>query len=659
MMKKLIALLLAGAMCAGLLAGCGGGNNGGNVGTPNDTPAPSQSTAPAEDGDKEPAGSILDKVGTIDPVNEWDQYNDLIDEIRTTTDFAHRVDLMHQAEDMLMSTGAVLPLYYYTDPYMARGMSNFWTNPYGFKFFMFTKMDNGSDTLRLMIASEPAKLDPALNSSVDGAILAITSFAGLCSYDASGATVLDVAESYTVDEAKRFVDRYFIDAEGNETQVAIDEKLPDDGSVVDVKTVSQVVSKDTPDPENPLTDVGVTEVYHFTLKPDLKWSNGDKLDANDFLYSWNRLVNPLTGADYAYMMDVIDRKEDGSLNLEVSDDGLTLSIALVSPCPYFMDLCAFPAYFPVHQASVEAADPNGTNPGAWALEAGFVTNGAFTLESWSHDSSMTYVKNPNYHRADEVTLEKMEFMLSSDDSAIWSAYESGNLDFIDSIPTDMMGEAKARPEYFCDPQLGNYYVGFNVNSKLFEGKTVQQANAMRQAFALLVDRDYIVENIGQADQVPAGAFIPAGMADGNGGIFHSDEWDYYDPSPEDINDNVELARELLEYAGYEFDEDGMLSDATPISMEYLVNSGTGNEAVAVALQADFGEIGVEMSIKPVDWNVFLEERKQGNFDIAREGWLADFNDPINMLEMWTTASGNNDCQFGRYEGWKADFGVAE
>lgn len=600
MMKKLIALLLAGAMCAGLLAGCGG-NNGGDAGAPNGTPAPSQSQAPVEDNNEPAGGSILDQVGKIDPVNEWGQYNDLIDEIRTTTDFAHRVDLMHQAEDILMSTGAVIPLYYYTDPYMARGMSNYWTNPYGFKFFMFTKLDNGSDTLRLNVASEPDKLDPALNSSVDGAILAITAFAGLCSYDASGATVLDVADTYSV------------------------------------------------------SDDGMT--YTFTLKPDLKWSNGDKLDANDFAYSWNRLVDPQTGADYAYMMDVIARNDEGNLDLQVSEDGLTLTIQLISPCPYFMDLCAFPAYFPVHQASVEAADPSGTNPGAWALEAGFVSNGAFTLDAWNHESSMTYVKNPNYHRADEVTLAKMEFMLSSDDSAIWAAYESGNLDFIDTIPTDMMGEAKARPEYFCDPQLGNYYVGFNVKSKLFEGKTVEQANAMRLAFSLLIDRDYIVETIGQADQVPAGAFIPAGMADGNGGIFHSDEWDYYDPSPADIEDNVAMARELLEFAGFEFGEDGKLTET--LSMEYLVNTSSGNVAIAEALQADFNEIGVDMSIKQVEWNVFLNERKQGNFDIAREGWLADFNDPINMLEMWTTASGNNDCQFGRYEGWKADFGVAE
>ena len=184
-MKKLIALLLAGVMCAGLLAGCGGDNK----------PAETQ---PAESAPAETAtAGVPEGVGTIDPVNGWGAYDDLITEIKTTTDFAKRVELMHEAEDILMSTGAILPLYYYTDPYMAKDyLTGFHTNPYGFKFFMFSELGNGSDTLRLCIASEPDKLDPALNSTVDGAVLAVNSFAGLATYAADGSVVLDLADSY-------------------------------------------------------------------------------------------------------------------------------------------------------------------------------------------------------------------------------------------------------------------------------------------------------------------------------------------------------------------------------------------------------------------------------------------------------------------------------
>ena len=118
------------------------------------------------------------------------------------------------------------------------------------------------------------------------------------------------------------------------------------------------------------------------------------------------------------------------------------------------------------------------------------------------------------------------------------------------------------------------------------------------------------------------------------------------------NQDGDNMQKLLEEAGYKF-ENGVLSSETPISIEYLTNQSSGHIAVAESMQQDFAAVGIEMTIQVQDWNVFLEERKAGNFDFAREGWIADFNDPINMLEMWTTVSGNNDCQYGRYEGWDA------
>ena len=141
------------------------------------------------------------------------------------------------------------------------------------------------------------------------------------------------------------------------------------------------------------------------------------------------------------------------------------------------------------------------------------------------------------------------------------------------------------------------------------------------------------------------------MADGNGGVFKSDATaeGYYDPYAinNDYDGTVAQAIELLQAAGYEFNDDGTLSDATPIQLEYLTNESTGHVAIAESIQQDLAVVGIELTIATQDWNVFLEERKNGNFDFAREGWIADFNDPINMLEMWITESGNNDCQFGR------------
>ena len=523
---------------------------------------------------------------------DWTEYNNLIAEIKSTTDFAKRVEMMHQAEDMLMDTGAIVPIYYYNDLYMAReGLTGYYSNAYATKFFMYADFGENT-TLRLQLSSEPDKLDPALNSSVDGACLAANSFGGLYTYDANGELTPNFATGYEVSED------------------------------------------------------GLT--YTFAIRDGLKWSDGSDLNANDFVYSWKRAAAPATAADYSYMFDGIAGYPD-DLQVAASEDGKTFTVTLKSPCAYMLDLAAFPTFFPVQQACVEAsATPD--NPGAWALEAGFVSSGAFTLESWDHNKSMVYVKNPNYWNAENVKLERLEFMLSDDDTAIFAAYQNGDLDFIDGVPNDQISALKENPEFHIVDELGTYYVIFNVKSDLFAGKTVEQAAAMRKALSLLIDRQYIIDTCGQTEQKIATSFIPAGMLNGNGGIFKDAEgWKY--PNGADgyyaEEPNVEEAIELLKSAGYEFDANNQLSASTPISFEYLTNTSSGHIAIAECLQQDFAQIGINMTIKNIDWAVFLEERKQGNFGIARNGWIADFNDPINMLEMWTTESGNNDAQFGR------------
>ncbi len=449
-------------------------------------------------------------------------------------------------------------------------------------------------TLKINLASEPDYLDPALNTSVDGGCLAVNSFVGLHTYDAEGTLIPALASEYSVSE--------------DET------------------------------------------VYTFSLI-ESKWSNGDELTAKDFVYSWNRVVDTATAADYSYLFDIIAKNDDGTLKVEATDD-YTLVVTLTNPCPYFLDLTAFPTFYPVHQASVEAANPDGTNPGAWAQEAGFVCNGAYTLESWSHEESMVYVKNENYYDAANVTMEKLEFMLSADDTAIYAAYNSNDLDFIDTVPNDEIAAVIDSEEFYIVDNLGTYYIGFNVNDSLFEGKTVEEANKMREAISLMVDRDYIAETIGQSGQIPADTFVPVGMADGNGGVFNTtdDEYSYYDASETGLA-QAEKAMELLTEAGYTFTDngDGTYSCSPAISMTYLTNEGTGHEAIAQVIQADLKTIGIEMKIEVQEWNTFLDSRKAGNFTIAREGWVADYNDPINMLEIFISDSGNNDMQLGKEE----------
>ena len=432
----------------------------------------------------------------IDPIKDWAKYDELIAQIKAETDFAKRTELMHQAEDILMATNCVIPIYYYNDIYMQKDyVDGIFANLFGFKYFMFANMANGSDTLRINLASEPDFLDPALNSSVDGACLAVNSFSGLYAYNAEGHTEPACATGYTV------------------------------------------------------SDDGLT--YTVTLRDGLKWSDGSDLTAKDFEYSWKRVAADATAADYAYMLDnFVGYPND--LAVKAVDD-TTLEFTLNSPCAYMEDLMAFPAFYPVKQEAVESYADWQTSPGGWCQEAGFVSNGAYVCTGWDHDVSMTYEKNPYWYDAENVTVEKLEYMLSADDTAIYAAYNAGDLDFADSVPTDEVASLLDNPEFHIVDELGTYYVAFNAKSSVFEGKTPEQAACMREAFTILIDRDYIVENVAQCGQVAANSFIPLGMADGNGGVFKANAEDGYFDAMAIVNDTdatLERARTLLKAAGY-------------------------------------------------------------------------------------------------------------
>ncbi len=445
-----------------------------------------------------------------------------------------------------------------------------------------------TDTLYINLASEPDHLDPALNSSVDGACLAVNSFVGLYTYDQDENIVPALADG--------------------------DPEVSEDGTVWTIKMIES------------------------------KWSDGTELTANDFVYSWNRAVADETAADYGYLFDIVARNDDGSLAVEAVDD-YTLQVTLVNACPYFQSLLAFPVFDPVPQASVEAADTDGTNPGAWAQEAGFVCNGAYTLETWNHNESMLYVKNDNYYDAANVTMQNLSFMLSADNTATYAAYNSGALDFVDDVPTDEIPNVINNEDFHIAENLGTYYVAFNVGADLFDGMTVEQAANFRQAISLLIDRQYIVDTVGQTGQEVADSYIPHSMSDGNGGT-----WDqtYYDASTTGAA-NVEEAVALLETCGYTFTDngDGTYTPDTPISFPYILNENSGHEAVAQCIQQDLAVVGIDMQINVLDWQVLLNDRKNGDFTFAREGWLADYDDPINMIEMFASNSGNDDCQLGK------------
>ena len=430
--------------------------------------------------------------------------------------------------------------------------------------------------LAVHVGSEPDTIDPALNTAADVATMLLHCFEGLMTLDENGKPVYAQAESHTV------------------------------------------------------SDDGLT--YTFKLREGLKWSDGKPLTANDFVYSWNRVISPETAADYAYMFESIEGYEAGKLNVTATDDR-TLVVKLVAVTPYFLELCAFPAFFPVRRDIVEA------NPDKWTLDPKtYIGNGPYMLQEWVHDSYMLYKKNPNYWNASKITgPDTLKFMLMSDDNAILAAFKNGEILFADSIPTDEIDAWKGKPEFNLQGQLGTYYISFNVTKPPLNNPMV------RKALVLALDRNYIVKNIGKAGQQPAGAFVPTGLSDVDlSKEFRDVGGDYYDVSENAYEKNLAEAKKLLADAGY---PDGK---GIP-TLEYLYNEGTGHQLIAEGVQSMWKEIGVNVSLASQEWNTFLNTRKQGEYYLARNGWLADYNDPICFLDMWITGGGNNDAQWSSKE----------
>ena len=430
--------------------------------------------------------------------------------------------------------------------------------------------------LDINIASEPDSIDPALNTSVDGAIMISHLFESLIRWDddGEGNAVLKpgIAESWEV------------------------------------------------------SDDGLT--WTFKLR-DAKWSDGKDITADDFVYSWNRLVDPATGADYEYMLDMVKGYDEKKLDISAPDPK-TFVVNLSVKCPYFEEICAFPAVMPVRKDIIEANKTWTNSPET------LVSNGAYKLEKWDHNSTLSMVKNPEYYDQDSVKAEKLAFHLQDDQNAIYASYRSGDLDFINSVPQEEIQKLLDTKELKIKPYVGTYFVCFNTEKEPFNDPKV------RKAFSLAIDRNFIVNQVTGQGQEPATAYVPSGVYDANGAEgddFRTVGGDYYSINDEDYEKNIEEAKKLMEEAGY---KDG---EGFP-QIDYLYNTDENHKAIAEALQNMWQEnLGVQVNLQNQDWNVFLKERKEGNYNIARHGWIADYNDPMSFIDMWLTGGGNNDAQY--------------
>ena len=454
----------------------------------------------------------------------------------------------------------------------------------------------------------PETMDPALNSASTGSNLIRLAFSGLMGTRVTDGVVTkepELAESYTVSE---------------------------DGTV-----------------------------YTFTLREGLKWSDGSDFYASDVVKSWNRAADEKLGASYGFLFDVIDGYGTGSLNVVADDAARTLTVTLNAPCAYFLELCGFTTFCPV---KTELADDEG----AWAVNPEtYIGTGPFRVTSFKVDDVVTYEKNPYYWNADAVRLGGVNAYLSEDSVAILAAYEADTISLAQTIdPAEFDRLNTQYPgELTMYDQIGTYYVLFNVHKDLSpEGKTFTQAeNAKaRYALGLMVNRQDLVDYVTMGGQVPATGFYPIGLGDGNtevsrgeGSIYstwYTGTATYSTEYPTYTEDQVEGIKILMDL-GYSYTgslETGDIKFTDVPGFEFSFNQNATNSAIVQYVQECWNLIGVNATINTEAWATLQTKLKAGDAEASRMGWVADFNDCVNFLEIFISNSGNNYPRLGQSVG---------
>ena len=444
----------------------------------------------------------------------------------------------------------------------------------------------GEKILSVQVGPDPETIDPALNSAVDGGNMLLHSFECLLAVDENGQLVPGQAESWETSED------------------------------------------------------GLTWTFH--LRDGLKWSDGSDLTANDFVYSWKRVCDPMVAAPYAEtvlsMVEGYDKAIEGDLDaLQVAaQDDNTLVVTLNAPCSYFGSLAAFATLSPVQEATVTA------NGDAWATSAEtYISNGPFYVSEWVPGSYIMMSKNPYYWNADAIKLDGIKWNLIEDSNAAYSAYQTGEVLMIKDVPTEEIPSLKDNADFHVDPIIGTYYLSLNLERDAFKDARV------RKALSLAIDRDYVANTLMQGTYSPADNFMGPGWIDRDGKQFKDNA--NVGQSYIDVNNyeaDLEEAKQLLADAGY---PDG---EGFP-TISYTTNDAGYHKVVAEYLQQAWAQLGIDLQVDIVEWASFTPMRRNGDFDIARNGWVGDYTDPSNMLELFYSTNGNNDGKFNN-----ADFGAA-
>lgn len=355
--------------------------------------------------------------------------------------------------------------------------------------------------------------------------------------------------------------------------------------------------------------------YTFKLRADGKWSNGDPVTANDFVFTFRRLMDPKTAAGYASVLFVLKNAEEVAggkakpeeLGVEAVDDH-TLKVTLKNPTPYLLELFTHQSSFPLHQKSVEANGDRFTTPGQ------MVTNGAYKLVSFTPNDKIILEKNENYYDADQVKIDTINWIPFEDRSACMRRFEAKEVQICSDVPAEQMDYVKSNlaESLRVSPYLGSYYLpvkGKTADSKLKDPR-------VRQAISLTIDRDFIAEEVWQETMLPGHSLIPPGIAH------------YVKDAPtlgysDDLLEREDKAKELLKEAGV---AEGSLN------IELLYNTSENHKNTMAAVADQLRNIGINATLNETEGTTYFSFLQQdGPFDLARAGWIGDYNDPQTFL----------------------------
>jgi oligopeptide transport system substrate-binding protein len=424
-------------------------------------------------------------------------------------------------------------------------------------------------------SADPESLDPHKTSTVYEAHILRDLFLGLTTEDAKAETIPGAAESWTVS---------------------------DDGTV-----------------------------YTFKLRSDGKWSDDTPVTANDFVFSWRRLVDPATGAEYAYMLAPVvnaeaitaGEKKPDELGVKAIDD-YTFEVTLNAPTPYFLEMLTHQATYAVSQANVEKFGADFVKPG------NLVSNGAYTLAEFIPNDHVKVVKNPLFFDAANVKIDTVNFIPTEDRSTAIKRFEAGELDSNDDFPTEQLADLKAKfgDQVRVGPYLGTYYYVFKLTEEPWSNPKV------RHAISMAIDRNFLAESVWQNTMIPSYSFVPPGISN-----YESQATDYADMDQLDREDE---AKKMLEELGY--------TPEHPLQMEIRYNTSENHKNTAVAIQEQLKPLGIDVTLLNTDTKThYANLENHGEFDVARAGWIADYKDPENFLALCKTGTGNNYSQYSNPE----------